>query len=756
MKLTWSTVPLLAGLALSSIGCGHSAYNVRAFRAYATEDAKFSIVVDRIGDMAASLLLIDEMLLATPYTPGDDWVSKLPLNETEFARLKEQIANEEPYKGTSFQIPVIKVYRKHLREVLDEAKSFNANRTAKFPSLMEGIGSLKADGELKTKLEEYRKSIDDAEAAKKKFEEEEAAYEKSYNPNSRQPVPQSYSDAKEALKEAKKKIGEAEKAVLKAFDNTISGSATAEDSGSITKDGLTALSVAMRLDLESLALIPILVVKAARSLPSALAESAQDSLKEAANDPTGGALKGLDKLSNLPSYAYVIEDRLDRQANLIEGLTERLAKLRATAIEQTPGMALRESALDAVVGVTLDSLRVSVKAGGEGFFFNQLSSKSGNDTTNSGSSAQSDQKQGTSVVNDYTGRTRRVVYDVKPIWLAAGKIDVNLDWTHIPNAGNISFGYKTSFASGGNIDTNGSLSKELGVTGAASSVLDFGLGILGVKSSFRTATFTSGTIRVLSVDRTTDKDTGRVVATAPLQFQFQQIEVGYDLAFLMNEFAGRWYIEEFTLAFKKFDYTLPRIVYELEKDPTKSNSSTEYYSFRRQSRVQKMTSEYYMGGLNVRFGPGEGSRFAIFGDLGMFFGGGPTQFKLPKSTVIPTSGEPPKSPSENFTGNALAVDLTLSAGARYRFASPGSRLRLYVEALYLAELIGAQTDTQDEKTNAAGQVTQQKRKVEFGGADVFHGPRLNLLGSFLKSTPSDGLAQPRNQLRAVSLAKALS
>lgn len=730
MKLTWSTLPFIASLALTSVGCGHSAYNVRAFRAYATEDAKFSITVDRIGDMAATLQLIDEILLSTPYSPGDEWVAKLPLTEAEFARVKEVVANEDPYKGTSFQIPVLKVYRKHLREVLDEAKSVNASRTAKFPSLMEGIGSLKADGELKTKIEEYRKSIDDAEIAKAKLDEEDKKMEKAPVVNGVVQYPQSYTDAKAAYKDAKKKIGETEKAVIKAFDTTVSGSAGAEDAGSITKDGLIALSVAMRLDLESLALMPILVVKAARTLPGALADSAQDSLKDVANDPTGGALKGLDRLSNLPAYAYIIEERLDRQATLVETLTERLAKLRATPIEQTPGMLLRESALDTIVGVTLDSLRVNVKAGGEGFFFNQISSKSGNDKTDSGTSSQSDQKQGTSIVNDYTGRTRRVVYDVKPIWLAAGKIDVNFDWTHIPNAGNLSFGYKTSFSSGGSVDTNGSLSKELGVTGAASNVLDFGLGILGVKSAFRTATFNSGTIRVLSVDRNTDKDTGRVVATAPLQFQFQQIEIGYDLAFLMNEFAGRWYIEEFTLAFKKFDYTLPRIVYELEKDQAKSNSSTEYFSFRRQSRVQKMTSEYFMGGLNVRFGPGDGPRFAIFGDVGLFFGGGPTKFRLPKSTTIPASGEPPKSPFENFTGSATAADIALTFGARYRFASPGSRLRLYLEALYHAELIAAGTDTADEKKNAAGVITQQKRTVEFGGTDVFHGPRLNLLGSF--------------------------
>ena len=62
-------------------------------------------------------------------------------------------------------------------------------------------------------------------------------------------------------------------------------------------------------------------------------------------------------------------------------------------------------------------------------------------------------------------------------------------------------------------------------------------------------------------------------------------------------------------------------------------------------------------------------------------------------------------------------------GARYRVFKTGSRLRLYINGIYRAELIGSSL------TTGSGS-EEDNRTIDFGGSDLFHGPEVTFSGAF--------------------------
>jgi hypothetical protein len=258
-------------------------------------------------------------------------------------------------------------------------------------------------------------------------------------------------------------------------------------------------------------------------------------------------------------------------------------------------------------------------------------------------------------------------------------------------------------------------------------VFDAGLGAVGVKTNVKVATFTAGTVNRISVDPSTGKDLGINGSTA-LQLTYKQIDAGYDISFLVPEFAGRYYIEEFTLGFRYMDYQLPRILYQL-KDTSGSQTN---YSFEKQSPAQQQRSQYYTGGLIWRFGPGGTTQgFSAFADLGFFIGSGPADYFLCSDNNTPEPPSPKGQPAnpkakctqEEYTANPLMFDLSLGAGLRFRFTPRTSRFRVLAEVQYHAELVAQTIIGSSDTGDGAGRV------VEYGGYDLFHGPRLSLVGS---------------------------
>ena len=113
----------------------------------------------------------------------------------------------------------------------------------------------------------------------------------------------------------------------------------------------------------------------------------------------------------------------------------------------------------------------------------------------------------------------------------------------------------------------------------------------------------------------------------------------------------------------------------------------------------------------------------------MYVGYGPSAYYMRKvkPTAATVDGDTKLADSNRHTlenKTAIAANAVLALGARLRLHNSGGRFRLNAEAQYRAELIFAQT------SGSGNPQSGKEHIVDFGGADLFHGPRLNLVGEF--------------------------
>lgn len=713
---------LAAGLSLASLtGCAGYTQNVRAVRAYMYEEPSLAVAVDRAEDMDKVAALVEKLLYATPYTPGDTWIEKIAPTAEDYAKIKEELRGSAPYDNVAFEVPVAKIYRLHLERVIATAPD-----KGKYGSVLEAVGDLAGASGLKAHWETQGQKIKAYVEADEAFEKE---YEKAYPKGNISPFGgevESVKAAREVRKAAEKELDEADDAVvadLRAVESKAAGSPKQ------VKELTRVVSVAYRANLEALAIVPVVLVQVVRA--------ARDAAKgDGSGATSGGSVKSGKQLSELPTHVSGIKARMVRQTKVLEAMTRALATASKQQLEETPGFELKESVVDQVVGVTKDSFRVNLRAGGEAFFFSTLSNQY---------DPQKQQQSGqeASEIKDYKGRLRGLKYEVKPIMLVAAKLDVGFDYIKLPNAGNFSLGFKTDrgFSSGGSVDNQGSFAQQVGATGAASDALDLGLGLLGVKTNVRVANFTAGTVKYIGFN--SDGTEGGTVPNpftgqpteAPLQIQFRQIDVGYDLSFLMGESAGKYFLEELTVGGKFYQYALPRIMYELEStDPV--DAKTKTFRYFNESAPQLVASKYYMIGATIRGASPPSDPLGWFMDFGLYVGSGPTAFYMRRNKPTAQNVDfdtdlSDSSRQELRKKSATAANVMLGGGGRYRFSSPGSRLKFSGEVLYRAELIYARTKGEEGSSNtSSGSTANSTHIVDFGTTDVFHGPRFNLVGEF--------------------------
>lgn len=674
-----------SALALAS-GCAGVTQNVRAYRAYAHEDVSLRVSLDRIEDLAKATQLVDRILLDQGYTPGDTWVRRLPLDDVEARALKERFKGKNPYNTGEFEVPILKLYRAHIEEVLDEHAP--APEKPQYPCILDAVqGLVPRTPNLKAHWTAHRAAIELLQTAA----EEEASITDEVNGlddvtrQKRQPevvAAHQKTLAAQGAVDASKRDVEQDARLLAA-------DAKLDDAGrsQVAREALTVLSVAFRVELEALALIPIVVIQTIRAIPGA----PRDMLAH----PTGKMVR---QIWRLPQYLTGIKERMTRQVVILEGMTKVLCSALKTEVDSSPGFVLRESVVDQIVGITLDSFRVDLHAGGEAFFFNSLP-QAEQSSTNDGKTTY-----------DYTGRKLKLEYSVQPIVMANARLDVTLDWIQLPGAAQLGFGYTTDRAwkSGGSIEQT-TLTKQLGIKGAFSDVIEFGLGFLGVRSSVKLAHFTTGEVRQV------DATTGSVLDKAPLQIDYTQIDVGYDVLFALADEKIRAWTEELIVGFRYSKYSLPRIIYDLADTatPDQKQAKEQHFTYNRESDAQNVDSRYYMLGVSARFGQGEAPRFSPFLDMAIFGGAGPASFYYTN-----TDGS-----HDDQKQVAWVVNGGLGVGLRWRLLPRGSRLRLDLRGLYRADVFYSSIAKVVEVTNVA-------HRTDFGGFDVFHGPQLAIRGSF--------------------------
>lgn len=687
--------PLL--LSLFALAC-NPVQNVRAYRAFAHEDANIKVVIDRAEDIARSLELIDRILSGTTYTPNDLWARRLPLSDAEARVIKADLKERYPYNQGEFEVPIVKVYKTHIERVLSEYAP--PPEKAMYPSLIEAVASLGPRPEvMKDSYKLHRAAtanLGDALEEEARLKDEVAALGREGERRAREPE---FAAVRLKVQRASEEVDKTRSALEQEAELLATdASLTAGQKGQIARDAFGALSVALRLELEALALMPVVAISAVRSLPNAP--------KDLTFKPH---LKILRQAYHLPMYLSGLEGRVSRQLAALELMAKVLGRALKTSLGDSPGFALRESIVDQVVGMTLDSFRVDARAGADAFIFSSI----GTGATQGSSDGKN--------TSDYRGRNFKLDYRIKPIVLANARLDVSLDWIHMPGVFNLGFGYSTdrAFQSGGKVE-NTSLVRELGIDGPASDILDAALGLLGVRSSVRVATWNAGELRQV---RATNVD--EVVSRAPLQLSQTQVDVGYDVLWAMNDPKLKSFAEELVIGGRYLRYTLPRIVYELRD--TSVVSGETHYSFvdpqtgayvGRESPPQPVTSEYFMFGASVRFGQGEAPRWSPYLDLGFFGGGGPTKYYFLQNPAGGNVEANRVHESEaSFMGNGQGA-----LGLRWRLLPRGSRLRLDLRAHYQANFIYS-------KITRTGTVEGRAVSTDFGAVDVFHGPAVFVRGS---------------------------
>ncbi len=677
--------------ASGGMACAPATFNVRAQRAFANEEAIPEVVVDRTKDILLVRPLLVGILTATPYSPGDDWVTMLGLHGDAADRLRKEVAASPPYQTGEHEIPAVKLYRLHLGKVAKYAGS-QRKYPAVYPSVLDGLASLSPEAKgLKELFLAYDKASNDhgqALVAQAKLTEELVRKNVQLAPTVAEDPPELVR-SKQATKVASDLATDTQSAFLASLDAAAKSDLTDPVRDRIARDALAVFSLALRTTLESRALAPVVQKQTARAI--------QFAERDLFTKDRSAEIERLG-LAEVPLRIDEAEARAARDETTLEHVNTALASSLGVTRERTPGFYLRESIVDQVVGVKWDSLRAHAKLDGEVVFFNQVGTKG--------------------VSGDYTGRTRRLQYDVSPVAMVGGRLQVAFDWLHVQNAATLGGAFTTDrlAGAGGSITSSGSLGERIGVSGFASDVIDIGAGLLGVKTRFKNATFTAGEVSEVAVDPTTGGDTG-VVAKAPLQLSYSQLDIAYDVAFLLPpETVGKYWIEEVVVGFRYMSYRLPRILYEL-KDVNPPGSENQNFRFDRESTAQKLTTETYMGGGTFRFGQGEGRLLSLFGDVGIYGGAGPSRYSFANGNV-----EKPI---------ALVLNPSLGLGGRLRLTPRNSRFRLLLEAQYHGEGIYQAvlseiraTETQDGTTYQVG------KKVDFGGLDIFHGPRLQLVGVF--------------------------
>ena len=687
-----SSAIVLAGAVILSLapalsGCHLLTTNVRALREYGNEDPEVAVVLDRLDDAEAAFRLADRMLARIPYSPGDAWTRDIALYEARAAEIKKGALAAPPYQLGEHEVPPLKMYRVHLEQVLRRAEGLRASAPV-HASVLDAIATFApAAAPIKGHWERLQKAhAAHAEAVRAHAE---ALLKKG-------------SFSKEAA-QTEKRVEASEVEVEKVQRDFIACATAIEVMGAgtparadIARDALSVTSVALRVLLEADALMSPMVGQATHLYEGAERDIwVQHSGKE------------MSLLSSLPPRAKGIQARAPLEAKAMEPLAEAFAEIAGEGLYDTPGFALRESIVDQAVGINLDSVRFRLRGDSEVLFFNQIGVSG---STNPG----------------YVGQTRRLAYDVNPIGLIGGRLIIAFDWIHVRNAARLNAGFATDrlFGEGGEIVNSASLGAQLGLEGFASEMFDVGLDIIGVRTKVKSATFTSGEVFEIAVDRATGRDAG-ITRTAPLQLAFTQVDVGYDVAFLLPEIEGRYWIEELLVGFRYMNYRLPRVLYELEDvDP---NPDVTRFSLSRESPPQTIASRYYMGGVAARLGQGDKRVVSLFGDVGIYAGTGPTSFYFLRD---PLAEDADWNREEQAPG-VIVLNASAGLGVRFRLTSRQSRLRLLLEGKYHGEFIGQAAVSEITATRQKGGTTYTIGKtINYGGVDVYHGPRLQLAGVF--------------------------
>lgn len=675
-------------LAPAVLGCGVLTRNVRAERAFANEDPELVVVLDRQDDCEQSLKLSGRLLTETPYAFGDPWPAKISLDQKTADSIRDDVKKEAPYSAGEHEIPVLSLYRAHVERMLHTWSEVRARPPA-YVSVLDAVGA----------------GIPEAQRLKESYRALSGALLSRYETQTAlQTAIKKEGQGSKAAQELQTKLRGLEGEIAKAKGDMQAGvKALAEAPKPATSEALNQL-----YDMVRVASVAYRLIREANLLWSSVSSQADELYYGAERDLFNKKPESeLFRLYTVSARAEAAIAYSDAMAETAELLLETLSGKLGMDIYDTPGLALREGLIEQAALINVDATHARLRGDSELLMFNQLGAGGANHP-------------------GYIGMTKRLAYDVDPVVLLGARLIATYDFLYVKNAARINAGFATDrlFGAGGDIQNSPSLGEQLGLTGFASDVFDIGMDIVGLRTKWKSATFTSGNVREMSVDRVTGLDTGEL-RRAPLQLHFTQLDVGYNVETWLPKFEGKYWLEDLLVGFRYMNYQLPRILYELS-DADLSPDVTRYV-YERESPAQTLASKLYMGGLALRFGQGERRVFSLFGDAGAYVGAGPASFYFLKN---PGQGDV-EANREQLAPTVLVFNGSAGLGLRIRLTPRMIRFRLLLETQYHAEFVGQTIVSQIRATKTEEGTTYTVGKtINYGGWDVYHGPRLQLVAVF--------------------------
>lgn len=694
---------ILIVLASLLAGCASSSRSVRAIRQYEREPADVNAVLDRLADLELCLTLVNRLLLETPYTPGDPWVQQVTLDEASASAIEQELrTSSSVYTNRDLRVPVAKVYALHVERALNANSAVARTTQPKYRNVLAAVGDAGGIGEAVltqwASMDDKVKQLGQLAIQIEKLEDERSKL----GPNASQAAIQQATAKIDAVENQAEALAEQIKSDRQAFLTGLKGlqpgantNATAEGA-QLVADLTAVVSVAARLELEAVSLVPIIGVQ----LLKAIKDPSKIQAPKADADGVATVNNIVAKALAAPETLVNIAAKLEQQVELLTGLTGLFASVAQLSVSDTPGYAFGESASSQVIGLATDSFYVDFKAGAEAFFFHHQANDEKVESSESNQSF------------DATGREAHLEYAVQPIVLAAFNFDAGMDLLDIPGFLKLDLGYKTDrvYKSGGDIEESGDALGALGVGGAVSDVLSFGLAVAGVGSRVKIATFTSGEVGLF------DESAGEITETAPFQFKYTDVELYYDLFWLVDWDFLKEYFDNFYVSFRYLNYEIPRIVYEFED--SNGDPEVDDYVYLRESEPQNVPTEFYMGGVKFSRGLiGSGSR--MLADVGLYFGAGPSSFYFDDPDNVKSKI------AAGFVGEGLlgwALSLT-SPQSSWHFD-----LQLVYEAQFILAAFFESNASQSDPDTADSDLGQ--KATNFGGLDIFHGPKLRMSLSF--------------------------
>jgi hypothetical protein len=687
---------------LGVTGCVGQTANVRALREYEREKVTPALVNEHLRELNQTLAQIDKVVNGTPYRRGDRWVRDLALTEEYANRAKNALQNgpEAELRPT-----LLRLYSDHVADALKEAEtlagpvvapSVAAVGSAVIPATPPGLtpgdsttappaeppppppvdpldalhpSILEALSQVHKALPNMQQALEKQQQLALQIQRNQAALDAAKSSGAPpEQVQQSEGNVK-ALQAAL----EQQRAELKRqlAGNTINDPRAQQ----VIKEALTVTSVALRLAMEAATMASMVGLEIASfTHPKDLLHAAPE------------------LLSHVQQTAEQVRE-LERQSKAaitgLKQLVDALAERSNLSPSDLPGFLYRDSLVDELAGFGWDSVHVSAQAGGEAYFYNSLAT---GDVTNSHGNTY-----------DYTGRTYKLAYHVNPIVLASAGITAKFDVGKLPDAFGLKLGFATNrvFKSGGDLQDS-SPAHSLGVPGAFSDALDGALFLAGFRARVRIAHFTSGTVDALNAAD------GSNAGSSPFAFSEKELHIDYDFAPRDTPI-----LKSATLGFGYFDYTLPRILYELVNvTPDQDHGN---YVYNRETPPQAVRTRLYTLGITFLFEQPATDNLTAFFSLNGAFGLGPMSYYFLKDETQP----PIESNRDNISHTTTGVGANSGLGMRWRFVGAEGRLSAHFELAYQAQLL-----------SSIDLGTDKDKVVDSGSVDVFHGPTCTLGGSF--------------------------